>query len=195
MAEPRECKNCGVTFSPTIQLVRGRQGSGGEFCSNGCAMKFVNRAKKETRIAADVERFWLNVNITDGCWEWIGSLSESGYGTTFSFGNGKDRPHRISYRMIHGPIPDGMCVCHKCDNRKCCKPDHLFLGSIRDNNEDMKNKNRHAYGENNGCAKLTKYDVVAIRADRRLGTDVASSYEVSASNVSMIKSRKTWRHL
>ena len=76
-----------------------------------------------------------------GCWNWSGVLTKNGYGRTTH----KDRPisaHRLSYLIFNGEIPAGMCVLHRCDNRRCVNPDHLFLGTHRDNMVDMKSKGR-----------------------------------------------------
>jgi HNH endonuclease len=87
------------------------------------------------------ERFWGRVDKSGECWEWTGSLGSHGYG---EFGVAGDRvlAHRYSYELASGPIPDGLYVCHHCDNRRCVRPDHLFLGTARDNALDMVRKGR-----------------------------------------------------
>jgi hypothetical protein len=78
-------------------------------------------------------------------------------------GSGMTYAHRVSYELAHGPIPAGMCVCHRCDNPPCCNPAHLFLGTLGDNNRDSKEKGRTASGERNGQVKLTDEEVRQIR--------------------------------
>ncbi len=89
-------------------------------------------------------RFWRSVQVTDGCWEWQGS-TRNGYGVISKGGrNGRQlKAHRLSYEMHLGSIPEGMIVCHTCDNPICVNPGHLFVGTHKDNAVDKMNKNRH----------------------------------------------------
>ena len=144
------------------------------------------------------KRFWAKVQKTDGCWLWTGSKTQAinGYGDFYVRGENY-RAHRVSYLMESGPIPDGMCVCHRCDNPPCVRPSHLFLGTKGDNNRDMVSKGRsvNPLGERHGCAKLTEQQVLAIRADARSEHAIARAYLISPANVQRIKVRKLWRHI
>lgn len=121
------------------------------------------------------DRFFLRIRVNQStqCWEWTGPRVRNGYGYL-----GVDYKHvyahRFSYELVHGLIPDGLHVCHRCDNRSCCNPEHLFLGTAAENLADMRSKGRAASanqtrhpGETNGRAKLSVADVVAIRSEYR----------------------------
>src|SRR5687767_9041671 len=109
-----------------------------------------------SRLMKSVERH------DSGCWIWTGARINSGYGRIVV--NGKQTStHRYSYTLYNGPIPEGLCVCHTCDTPACVNPAHLFVGTFRDNKLDSVHKGRHAKGETNGNAKLTREDAEEIR--------------------------------
>ena len=104
------------------------------------------------------ERFWSRVEKQEnGCWKWIGAKFHRGYGRVNSGGK-MLRANRVAYEISKGDIPVGMVVCHKCDVPLCVNPDHLFLGTIKDNVDDMIRKGRKnsERGEDRHCAKLTE---------------------------------------
>lgn len=87
-------------------------------------------------------RFWAYVQPSTGCWQWNGPMREQdGYGF-FTLGGRRLSAHRVSWELHHGSIPDGFYICHHCDNPPCVRPDHLFLGTVRDNVDDMIAKGR-----------------------------------------------------
>jgi hypothetical protein len=131
-----------------------------------------------------------------GCTLWLASTDTRGYGRLEW--NGKQRPaHRLAWEVVHGPVPDGLHVCHKCDVPSCVNPDHLFLGTNAENMADMKRKGRGRAprGAENPSAKLTEEAVRAIRIDSRPATHIAKDYGVSNVLVGHIKKRKAWKHV
>lgn len=142
------------------------------------------------------QRFYSKVTIKDGCWHWNAHKSKSGYGR-LTIQSKEYTAHRLSWMIHYGEIPYGLFVCHKCDNPSCTNPEHLFLGTAKDNAIDRNRKNRHRddSGEKHPSAKLTNRDVIHIR--RRLeqgiqGKTLAQEFGVSRMTISNIKTGRKW---
>jgi HNH endonuclease len=153
-------------------------------------------------------RFWLRVQKSETCWLWTGAKVRGRYGQLM-VENKLVYAHRFAYELAYGPIPQGIgyhgiCVCHRCDNPSCVRPDHLFLGTHQENISDRDAKGRQWQGEkrssaNRGArnpqAKLSTDKIIEIRKDQRPLRDVAEHYQVSISTVSMVRTRRRWAHI
>lgn len=141
------------------------------------------------------ELFFTKFKKTDGCWNWEGQISKLGYG---SQGKNKNQSHRMAWKFEYGEIPKGMYVCHKCDNRICVNPEHLFLGTIRDNLKDMFGKGRNIKGCQVQSAKLNENKVKEIKLSLKEGENslsLSKKYTVHPRTIRDIKNNITWKHV
>lgn len=142
------------------------------------------------------ESFWQRVNKvgSSACWLWQGSVRPNGYGIVTYQGQ-QASAHRIAYQLTFGPVAHGMDVCHRCDVRLCCNPDHLFVGTRSENIKDAVHKRRLVGRPNRHNAKLMDADVVRIRFQlKRLVpcSEIAALYGVSRQAISDIKHGRKW---
>jgi hypothetical protein len=154
--------------------------------------------------------FWARVKVRDtGCWEWIGDLHSNGYGR-FPYRGTYCRAHRFAWRICEGPIPPGLLICHHCDNKICVNPDHLFLGTNRDNALDAMMKGRLPSGNRNGhflhpeltprgedvyCAKLTDAKVREVLLTPGPARIFAERFGVTLTAIQMARKGRTWKHI
>lgn len=131
-----------------------------------------------------------------GCWEWI-RLKADGYGVITVQGKAT-KAHRLSLILAGKQPKVGQLACHRCDNRACVNPDHLYWGSYADNNRDASERSRYAVGSARKNAKLGESEVLSIRAEHASGAriiDLARKYGVSAPSIRSVTSGRTWRHV
>lgn len=186
------CEVCGVSFSKWWS----RPGRLIRFCSNACR----HESLKNTN-----DSFWAKVDKSSGCWTWTGHADRDGYGRIMVDGR-LVRTHRLSYEIAYGRIPDGMFVCHTCDNPRCVRPDHLWLGTHQDNVTDMVNKGRQPRrpagtikdqrGDRSPVAKLTWAIVDDIRRRYAAGESpmkLAKEYGIAYGHVFRIIHHTVWK--
>ncbi|MBY6005380.1 HNH endonuclease [Salipiger bermudensis] len=146
----------------------------------------------------EFERFWMNVSVSEGCWEWTAGKDPNGYGR-FAIKETPNLAHRVSWRLAHGEDPGPKHVLHSCDNPGCVRPSHLRLGTHDDNMADKMSRGRHVYGtskgEAHGCSKLTAAQVLEIRASADTGVNLSKRFGVSTTQISDIRNRRVWKHL
>lgn len=142
----KQCDECNIVF-------QGRSSS--RFCSRPCKAKADSRRLLRTK-EQETESFWSHVEKTESCWIWRGKTGTSSgyeYGLC-NFENVRQLTHRVSWKIHFGEIPDGLFVCHHCDNPPCVRPDHLFLGTNSDNVKDMVVKKRNSIGSKHAISVL-----------------------------------------
>lgn len=158
--------NCGKPFGGTTSAT---------FCSEDCA-------------------FWNKVEKGKDCWLWTGFCKANGHGQ-FNFRYTKDKAHRVSWRLLRGAIPKGRLVLHSCQSPNCVNPNHLFLGSNKDKGANAARLGRTSHGSSHYKTSLTEDDVRAIRSSSERGVDLARRFGTTPVAISLIRSRKTWKHI
>lgn len=142
-----------------------------------------------------MQRFWAKVDktIISDCWLWTGAKASYGHGRFTVHTKIVVRSHRFIWEILHGVIPEGMVICHKCDNTACVNPEHLFMGTQADNIRDMHLKKREIRGSKCPWAKLTKEQSLDIKNDTRPQRKIAKEYGICQQSVSLIKQGKNWK--
>lgn len=173
---------------------------GARFCSHPCANDYWRgRPKGPLKRKTLEELFWPKVQKGDSegdCWVWTGGVDGGGYGCLKAASVGKHtlKAHRVSWEMHNGPIPEGLCVLHRCDNPPCANPNHLFLGTYLDNARDMVTKGR----QNHPTPKLDLDYIPIIRrwlAEGDRQKHIAQCFGVSHTAIRRIAIGVTFAHV
>lgn len=160
---------------------------------------FHNKPGRRSKSVEDSFHEKYVIEPNSGCWIWTASTFRTGYGQ-FNPRNGRIvTAHRFSWELHNGKIEDpSLCVCHRCDVRECCNPDHLFLGTHGDNQRDKIAKGRGRTGDRKGtrnpAAKLTEDAARTIYLSDAKTAALAKEYGVSRQMIARIKSRTAWAH-
>lgn len=184
----KQCENCGKSFN--IDDTKSHSHSwfkSSKFCTKACSVD-----ARRFNPLKDFERYYLPEPNT-GCWLWVGS-SSGRYGSA-SIDGKNARAHIVSYEMHVGPIPKGLILRHKCDQPFCVNPDHLVPGTQKENMQDKIDRGRNIVGSKCSQAKLDEEKVADILKSKSSGRYLASKYGVSEGVISMVRSRKIWRHV
>lgn len=189
MPATHSCLTCGEMFRPRPSQLRKGEG---KYCKLACRPQSHRGPKRTPREALDE-----GTARGPDCWLWTGLVSSKGYGKVTV--GAAVYAHRLAYELAHGPIPAGMFVCHRCDNPRCVKPAHLFLGTLEDNVADMVAKGRQARGSRNHIAKLTEPLVAELRKRHAAGgvtyAGLAKTLGLDPETVRTAVTRRSWKHV
>lgn len=153
-------------------------------------MNILTNPRYFSRRMSPQQKLEASRSVTDtSCWESTYTASKNGYAHMTIEGKAIDL-HRLAYELYIGPIPEKIRVLHTCDNTRCHNPAHLFLGTAKDNTQDMLKKGRHVI-----ASPLTEKQVRKIRKASGSLASIAEKYGVSKATISNVKNRKTWKHI
>ena len=191
-AHSKECVECGSVFyrDKRCTWVHWHRA---KFCSRNCSGSNAGKAQVDARLPIK-EHFYQWVEKKDGCWKWQGGMKDNGYGL-HCYGKSQKGAHVRALEIEGHKIPKGMCVCHKCNNRSCVNPDHLYVGTYKQNSADQLRAGNRLQGETHYNAKLSEKDVKKIRSSKQGLLTLAEKYNVTDGAIRAVINRKTWKHV
>jgi predicted transcriptional regulator len=169
---------CGVSRQRVEQVLK-KHGASGRFPK----IEIV-KPNPEQKLQKKIDRFWSRVDVRgdDECWNWTGKKYPSGYGSCKI--GGVCYSHRVAWMFTNGNIPDGLCVCHKCDNPSCCNPNHLWLGTMTENIKDRDEKHR---GRGSSDYYLQRrLEIVKMKESGMTQQEISKHFGISRPQVSVI---------
>jgi hypothetical protein len=198
-----KCKNCGKFYK--IENWRKPSSYCSRFCKDKMASTWllktsfkISEATEEEKVLRLKENYEKHVIRQNGCWDWKGK-SQKGYPKmTCRKALGANLGHRASWIIHNGKIPSNLSVLHKCDNKICTNPHHLFLGTNEDNVNDMLSKKRNPMGSKVGTSKLMENQVKEIKyliRDGKSSREIAEKFNVTYQAISLIKNGINWKHV
>jgi len=188
----KTCANCGNDFEKDPRNTWAYWAKA-KYCNQDCAGEAWSLEAASNR-ASMRETFERWIDKSQECWLWTGALDKDGYGA-FSYAGKTRRAPGVALELDGRKPPPGQFACHHCDNPRCVRPSHLYVGTPASNVRDMVERGRNQRGSEHYAARLTDGDVLAIRASSEADLALSVRYGVSRSNITLIRLRKTWRHL
>jgi len=143
---------------------------------------------------------WKRINKRDenDCWEWVGGKDKDGYGRMM-IDRHNYRTHRLTYIETYGSIPEGLIICHRCNNPSCCNPNHLYAGTIRENSQQCTKEGRRVSGEKHYKTILSDKDILKIRSLYSTGTfsqrELGRMFGVTQAAIWYIINNKTRKYI
>lgn len=190
----KHCQHCGEVFYRDKRNTWAYWAKA-KFCSRTCsAQKGAEEYRRAVPTLADA--FYRKVISAgpDDCWDWSGCKDKDGY-PLLTFRKKQMRATRVAVIISGREMPDGFHACHDCGNQSCCNPSHIYAGTPKQNSDDKKKHGTSVEGADSRLAKLTEDDVRAIRSQPGTNREIAEKYGVAPSNISHIRTRKTWRNV
>lgn len=185
----KKCAKCGSVFFRDKRCTW-KHWSKAKFCTRLCALNVSHDMHVAARGSIkDALMSYVVISDESECWGWIGTVDAHGY-AVFSYESKKRKAHRVSAQCHIGEIPKNRMVCHKCGNKKCSNPDHLYFGTSVDNGVDGVNL------KENKSVKMTKDGVLWIRGNNKISAkEVSSKFGISISMVYRIRRKEKWAHI